>query len=437
MLKQFKNGLCLWAFASVAFSLSACGIFVGGVDEEQNTVAGTNEENNASDPQIGYNPIDVVAPTDSGIAGDPGISIIDTLPPHNSEDPSHDITILPGTVKENQKAVKLYVGNNGASNASMELSLRDTVILIESGINGTFLINDLPDGTYSFVLKSYGSRGYVAETVYFLLHDSLSTNVLGPVPTGVAGYVDVEDLEAPPVQTVEFPPVVGMSPPVPGQEENPSDSSTVAEPPQDTASNNSDVVIQVPHELDYGLVYHWSGSDIPANESTVNDSLAFANGLEELTFEITFKINAFPETMLYNRNVFGKKGLFNLAIVNSTCTVQEPALAFFIGNGFNYTSCYDKAVVSSASLEAGKEITVTGVWDGKHVMLYKDGFLIAEQTLTKIVDINYITEDNIMETPFVFGGKDLDISIIDARLGNKAISSADVLYRHYLKGGAQ
>ena len=148
MLKQFKNGLCLWAFASVAFSLSACGIFAGGVGEEQNTVAGANEENNASDPQIGYNPIDVVAPTDSGIAGDPGISIIDTLPPKNSENPSQDITIQPGTVKENQKAVKLYVGNNGASNASMELSLRDTVILIESGKNGTFLINDLPDGTF-------------------------------------------------------------------------------------------------------------------------------------------------------------------------------------------------------------------------------------------------------------------------------------------------
>ena len=80
---------------------------------------------------------------------------------------------------------------------------------------------------------------------------------------------------------------------------------------------------------------------------------------------------------------------------------------------------------------------MTGVWKGKQVMLYMDGFLIAEQTLTQISDINYITADDILETPFVFGNSDLDITILDARLGNKAISSADVLYRHYLKGGEQ
>jgi hypothetical protein len=252
----------------------------------------------------------------------------------------------------------------------------------------------------------------------------------------VAEDVDAEDLEAPPVQTVEIPPATGMTPDS-GKVEDPSDSSATSIPPQDTADSNSDAVILLPNDPDYGLVYHWNESNMPANESTVNDSLVFANGLEELTFEVTFKVNVFPETLRYSKNVFGKKGLFNLAITRSSCHVQTPAFAFFIGNGFEYTSCHDKAVVSSATIEVGKEITVTGVWDGKHVMLYKDGFLIAEQILTKIADINYMTADNILETPFMFGDKDLDISIIDARLGNKAISSADVLYRHYLKGGAQ
>ena len=450
MTRLFKISLGHWAFASFAFTLTACGVFwAGGVDEEQNTVAGVNEDNATSTdtPTIPSNDkkecitrndtticvvragFDIKAPADSVI------QVIDTI----SENPTiidkgdSIETPVPTDVVpvKNSYSIKGYVAKDLETNNSIEIALIDTTFYVKGNSDGMFEIA-IPEGTYSFVVKSVGNSGYVSESNYYLTYGS-GINVLGPVPTSVAGNVDAEDLEAPPVQTVEIPPVAGMTPdPVP------QDTSSTAMPSQDTTDNNSDAVILLPNEPDYGLVYHWNESNIPANESTINDSLVFANGLEELTFEITFKVNAFPETpLILSQNVFGKKGLFNLAIVRATCHVQAPALAFFIGNGFEFTSCHDKAVVSSATIEVGKEITVTGVWDGKHVMLYKDGFLIAEQTLTKIADINYITAENILETPFVFGDKELDITIIDARLGNKAISSADVLYRHYLKGGAQ
>lgn len=439
MTRLFKISLGHWAIASFAFSLSACGVFwAGGVDEEQNTVAGVTEENSADIKpntdqtkcftrndstycvsSVGYNTSEGPAKIDPVINRDSA----------NTEIPTADPTLATHSYN-----IKGYVAKDLKFSNSIEIALVDTTFYVQGNSDGMFEIA-VPEGTYSFIVRSVTSEGNVSESNYYLTYGS-RINVLGPVPTSVANNVDAEDLEAPPVQTVVMPPVTGMTPDLNPVDPLP-DSATTSVPPQDTTDNNSDAVILLPNDPDYGLVYHWNESNMPANESTVNDSLVFAEGLEELTFEITFKVTSFPESLRYSKNVFGKKGLFNLAITKSVCNVQEPALAFFIGNGFDYSSCHDKALASSATIEVGKEITVTGVWDGKHVMLYKDGFLIAEQTLTKIADINYITADNIIETPFVFGDKDLDISIIDARLGNKAISSADVLYRHYLKGGAQ
>lgn len=449
MTRLYKISLGHWAVASFAFMLSACGVFwAGGVDEEQNTVAGVSDETeNGSNVAPNTDPQNCYTRNDTTYCihvADANLPISDTLVQsvdsvhldpvsvdrHDSADTPAPTVDVPVKTSYN---IKGYVySENGTK--SIEVALKDSTFVVQGNSDGSFELA-IPEGTSSFVIKSETTNGYVSVSNYYLTYKS-GVTVLGPVPTSVAEDVDAEDLEAPPVQTVEIPPATGMTPDS-GKVDDPSDSSATSIPPQDTVDSNSDAVILLPNDPDYGLVYHWNESNMPANESTVNDSLVFANGLEELTFEITFKVTAFPESLRYSKNVFGKTGLFNLAITRSSCHVQTPAFAFFIGNGFEYTSCHDKAVVSSATIEVGKEITVTGVWDGKHVMLYKDGFLIAEQILTKIADINYITADNILETPFVFGDKDLNISIIDARLGNKAISSADVLYRHYLKGGAQ
>lgn len=453
MTKLYKIGLGQWAVASFAFTLSACGVFwAGGVDEEQNTVAGVADEveteNSANikpntDPQNCYTRNDTtycIHVADANLPiGDTLVQSVDDLhvDPISIDRNDSAVTPLPTVDEPAVKTsynIKGYVATDKGTSKSIEVALQDTSFCVMGNSDGSFELA-IPEGTRSFIVKSVTTNGYVSESNYYLVYGS-GINVVGPVPTSVADDVDAEDLEAPPVQTVEMPPVSGMTPD-PGPVDDPPDTSAATNPPQDTTDNNSDAVILLPNDPDYGLVYHWSESNMPANESVVNDSLVFAEGLEELTFEITFKVTSFPETLRFSKNVFGKKGLFNLTITKSSCFVQTPALAFFIGNGFEFTSCHDKAVVSSATIEVGKEITVTGVWDGKHVMLYKDGFLIAEQTLTQISDINYITAENILETPFMFGDNEFDITILDARLGNKAISSADVLYRHYLKGGEQ
>ena len=193
--------------------------------------------------------------------------------------------------------------------------------------------------------------------------------------------------------------------------------------------------MQLPYDYDYGLVYHWNETNIPANAETASDSLVYAQELEAVTVEVTFIINSLSEDFSYNRNIFGKTGLFNLALVKIKCWEQKPALTFFIGNGYERTECHDKAVVSSAELEVGKEVTVTATWIGSRISLYMNGFMIAQQERQPIS--SEITVSDILETPFIFGDKGLDITIKDVRLGNKAINPADVLYRYYLKGGDQ
>ena len=59
------------------------------------------------------------------------------------------------------------------------------------------------------------------------------------------------------------------------------------------------------------------------------------------------------------------------------------------------------------------------------LMLYKDGFKIAQKY------IGYRPPQDFTTSPFVFGDEELDLKLKDVRLGEKAITSADVLYRYY------
>lgn len=446
MLKQFKNSLLLWSFASIAFSMSACGIFwAGGVDEETNTVAfgGPEDETVNELPNEILTPVDVIDTiihksgdtlrVSDSVYLDPsaekGVAI---CPVEEVEDVN-----LPPTVSF-KYLVTGHIITAGTGVLDIDLMLADSVLHVQSDIYGVFGVADLPNGTFPMLVKT--SNGSAPDAAYLLQHNSGKVNVFGPVPPSIISSLQASDLIAPPLQTVDVPDVIGTT--------VPSDSTPVPdEPPQDTVVNvggkfgydgsSYAINVNMPHEPDYGLVYHWDADNIPANGSTQEENWLLEYNLSELTIEVTFKINSAIEDFSFNKNVFGKKGLFNLALVKIKCWTQEPALAFFIGNGYDYTSCKEKAVISSAELEIGKEITVTAVWLGKYVMLYKDGFKIAELPLTTLSNINQITTEDIFESPFMFGHEDLDITIIDARLGNKAISSADVLYRHYLKGGAQ
>ncbi len=197
MTRLFKISLGHWAFASFAFTLTACGVFwAGGVDEEHNTVAGVNEDNATSTdaPNISINDqkecitrndtticveragFDIKAPADSVI------QVIDTI----SENPTiidkgdSIETPVPTEVVKASYSIKGYVAKDLESNNSIEIALIDTTFYVKGNSDGMFEIA-IPEGTYSFVVKSVGNSGYVSESNYYLTYGS-GINVLDCFP---------------------------------------------------------------------------------------------------------------------------------------------------------------------------------------------------------------------------------------------------------------
>ena len=435
MLKSLKiTGFGLWAIASAAFVLSACGTKIaGGVDEETNTVASDIPKDT-----VPVHIIDTLSTKDT-------VRIIDSVvTPVPSQQTNKDVVIVGDSdTLIMHTIVKCSISGDAEKSYELSLATKDSVLYVKTNEQGFFELQDLPNGIYPLTVENLG-EGFASNVGYILQYESFKATILGPVPTSVLSSVTADELIAPPLQTVDVPDVAGTQP---------KDSSAIGAPdPICDSSNtplpvpsgyvygagngqNSGIKLQLPYEYDYGLVYHWNETNIPTNGDSANDNLVYAQELEAVTVEVTFIINSLSEDFSYNRNIFGKTGLFNLALVKIKCWEQKPALTFFIGNGYERTECHDKAVVSSAELEVGKEITVTATWIGGSIKLYMNGFLIAQQQRQSIS--SEITISDVLETPFIFGDKDLDITIKDVRLGNKAINPADVLYRYYLKGGDQ
>ena len=448
MLKLFKIPavVCLDFFiiTAIALMLSACGTKIaGGVDEETNTLASDIPQDSTINVENGKK-VDVVI-VDSSIHALPvsDSETIDVPQPSNGEY-THVIRSDLNDSLTCHTVVKGSISGYGATTVKFSLALPDSTIHVETDENGIFELQDLPNGTFPLIVEN-SSDGYVDEVGYILQYDSLKATILGPVPASVISSITADELIAPPLQTVDVPGIGGTQPKDSSDAPSEPDSIVVGDSSDSIhilpSGNGNDGAIeygfkvQLPHKSDYGLVYHWTESDIPANGTSINDELSFAQNLDAVTIEVTLVINSFSEEFSYSKNIFGKSGLFSLALVKIKCWERNPALTFFIDNGFETNACHDKAVVSSAELEVGKEISVTAVWSGKYVMLYMNGFMIAQQTLQSIP--SEITVSDVLETPFVFGDNNLDITIKDVRLGNKAINSADVLYRYYLKGGDQ
>ena len=246
MTKLYKIGLGQWAVASFAFTLSACGFFwAGGVDEQQNTVAGVSDETeNGSnvapntDSQNCYTRNDTtycIHVADANLPiGDTLVQSVDSvhLDPVNVD--RHDSALTPTPIVDvtpvkSSYSIKGYVATDKGTTKSIEVALKDSTFVVQGNSDGSFELA-IPEGTRSFIVKSETQNGYVSVSNYYLIYGS-GINVVGPVPTSVAGNVDAEDLEAPPVQTVEMPPVSGMTPD-PGPVFDPPDTSATTIPMQ-------------------------------------------------------------------------------------------------------------------------------------------------------------------------------------------------------------
>lgn len=435
MLKIFKiaSRVELWALASVAFTMSACGVFwAGGVDEETNTVAGVDPEDSKPDaiasadsivPTIDTSyftnqPIEIVKPPETGtqlVITNPDPVYDEPSPPPTDDTELHDFT------------GRLYNGNGEALNITVELKDGGNVST-KTDAAGYFQLNALPVGVYPLIVSSGNSNDGVA---YLLKNSSTDTDLLGPVPSSVISSITESDFEAPDIQNFNYKdegPGGAGCPPLPQ-----SGLSSSYQPSSSSSqiiylSSGSGVSVmasnELPHDVDYGVLYRWETVENGSTEENSNQEIYWYS---EWTVEVNFELGSIDSENSYRKNIFGKftgsNGVFALTIINGICGTEAPSYALF---SLRYGS-FDcrEAVISTAPVETGKKVSLTGTFEGQMLMLYKDGFKIAQKY------IGYRPPQDFNTSPFVFGDEELDLKLKDVRLGEKAITSADVLYRYY------
>ncbi len=332
---------------------------------------------------------------------------------------------ISGTVALDQKGVKVSVPGSPWT--------------AETDSNGKFTLKGVPQGNITILAKSpdpvfYSDAYYTAEV------SSSGAKFYGPFPKNVA------------TKAIDF-----------GTSAGTLQASTGAE------------VLHLPLSSEYGLRSWWSMdmasesgsaryiSDVRGGtegllvygKASLNDGkenraleLKGANqygvvendrGILDSTTEMTLEAWVNIDSILsseksYRMNVIGKLGfgssedqdVFSLAVVNGECGAKSPRLAFFLANGSGDSLSCDNAVVAGKELDYGLWVYVTAVWNGEKASLYLDGRLSAEKEVT-------VDQIEISPEPIFFGKEAINLMLDDVRLGVKAINSADVLYRYYLK----
>ena len=432
----------LWAFAPITLALTACGTFwAGGVDEVQNTVAGATDEEfsqPASSSEMNEQPdsessSSVILPIDSVAQPSHGSEQVIVVP---STDPiigtisSSSYTVPTSSTDSTEQRQDLHeftgiIRNNGNS-LDLSLNVDGNLYTTTTDQSGRFTFENVPEGTHVLYTTKDGTVGDVA----FLLQNSGNRcSLLGPIPASESENLTATDLTAPPMQTI-IPSAAGTTVP---------DTTTIVvgggNGKKDSVAYQGGIEIscypigEMPHEADYGHVCKW-------DESTLNGAPSECDltaNPEAVTIEANVVIGNLDSESSYRLNIVGKQweqsnGLFSLAVINNDCGVTKPSLAFFVSNGSGY-SC-DNALISGVTVETGVPLALTAVWSGNSLWLYKNGFPVAFR-------VGSIDLSNDLNAPVVFGDEDGTVTLNSVQLGNKAIYSADVLYRYYLKGGEQ
>ena len=452
MLKQFKiASFRLWAFVPVALAMSACGtLFAGGVSEETNTVAAGDPESEAprNDSNNAIQDSDVIVDTvrssdqliDPPLPNQHQYVIIHEPDPVYVETPEPTPVIDKGA---NEICTQKFVGklnNTNGEPIDITVNVSGESVTTHTNEAGYFELDQLPLGTFPMLVSVGNSDG-----VAYLLTNGSTPELLGPVPSSAISLVDSSDFNEPQLQTFVYKdePTAGNPGPQPDPDPEPYPESSASNGSTDGNHSSSSQIEymshidslaavpsnDLPHESDYGTIKHWTNV---ANGSTEEDSNKDFKWYAEWTIEATFKLNSIDNQGYYRKNIFGKyeegTGVVSLAIINGECGTEAPSFALYVGR-YGQFSCKD-AVISTATVESGKTISLTGVFNGYYLMLYKDGFKIAE------IYLDSVSQD-FSTAPFVFGDKEIDMTLSDVRLGEKAITSADVLYRYYQRGGAQ
>lgn len=176
----------------------------------------------------------------------------------------------------------------------------------------------------------------------------------------------------------------------------------------------------------------------------IEDDHNLLDSLTELTLEAFIKFDSFVANKnsdstdkVWQKNVLGKLGfgspddrnVFSLALINGVCHVENPTLSFFISKDGGEFSC-ENAVVSEAELKENEWIHVIVTWKDGVASIYQYGKLAGSGN----VGVEMLVPS---DEPIFFGKENLDFELDDVRLGARAITSVDVLYRYYQKTGGQ
>lgn len=85
--------------------------------------------------------------------------------------------------------------------------------------------------------------------------------------------------------------------------------------------------------------------------------------------------------------------------------------------------------MAKTAVEFNEWTHVVVVWSEGALQIYLNGKLDNQAEIS-------VMQLESSDEPIFFGKEDVALKLDDVRLGAKAITSADVLYRYYLRGGA-
>lgn len=328
---------------------------------------------------------------------------------------------------------------------SVRVCLPGTSWSVETDSAGLFEFDGIPVGSYMVMAESPDPVRYV-DAVYRLDAAKDSAVLYGPLPTNDDNIlVDLSDSSGY---------NLGIS-----------------------YDGNSGNVIQLPLSAEYGLFSWWSMDFIAENDKqrVLRDARGHSDGIllygnaqlvdgvfgkalslrgadqfgviendngaldstDQFTIELLLLLDSTNSGSSYRKNIMGKLGfgaeddhdVFSLALVEGGCGVENARLAFFLADGSGDSLSCENAAVASEGVEFGSWFHLVVVFEAGTVRMYVNGNLVAE----KVTDIKLLGGS---DEPIFFGKESLNLMLDDVRLGKKAITSADVLYRYNLKGGA-
>lgn len=329
------------------------------------------------------------------------------------------------------------VGSEGKTGVT--LSLPGSHWSAEMDAEGNFEIDGLPVGEHALLVSSPDSKRYDSSVYGVKLSENGDAEVFGPLPSSLIHDMDL----------VEW-------------------------PAQGSASEGA-LVIDVPSASDYGLLSWWTfdylrdkkgykatidargatdtlfvygienledgntGKALPLQSAehfgVVENDHGILDDLTELTFEVVMMFDSADTQGSYRKNIVGKLGfgdegdkdVFSFALINNVCGVEIPTVAFFLADGAGDSLRCENAIVAKDGIEYGTWLNYVVTWGSDGMSLYKNGALIENREVS-------VERLNPSKESIFFGKENINVKLDDVRLGAKAITSADVLYRYYLRG---